>query len=136
MSLFLALPLMLFSQTIQAQTLDTITICNGDSTYLYSIWEFETGNYPAPNGVDVTTLIVNPTPTITGNFILNGNATQPVPDMYDLTQAIGNQSGSAWNSVTLDLTQPFNFDVDVFLGFNDNGADGLTFVLQPFALGS
>ncbi|MGY8918546.1 MAG: lectin-like domain-containing protein, partial [Flavobacteriales bacterium] len=32
--------------------------------------------------------------------------------------------------VTLDLTQPFIFDVDVFLGFNDFGADGLAFVLQ------
>ena len=30
----------------------------------------------------------------------------------------------------LNLTQPFNFDVDVFLGYNNGGADGLAFLLQ------
>ena len=80
----LIVQLLLFLQIIQAQTLDTITICNGDSTYLYNIWQFETGNYIAPNG-DITTLIVNPTPTMTGNFLLNGNATQILPNTYQLT---------------------------------------------------
>ena len=117
-----------FSQTIRGQIIDTITICNGDSAYLFNNWEEQTGNYT--DGFDITTLVVNPTPTITGSFILNGNATQPIPNTYQLTQAAGTQSGSAWNSVTLDLTQPFIFDVDVFLGFNDFGADGLAFVLQ------
>ena len=120
---------LILSQTINAQILDTITICNGDSVFLYSTWETETGNYT--NGFNVTTLIVNPTPSLTGNFILNGSATQPIPDTYDLTQAINTQSGSAWNSVTLDLNQPFNVDVDVYLGILDpSGADGLAFVLQ------
>ena len=81
--------------------------------YLFNNWEEQTGNYT--DGFDITTLIVNPTPTITGSFILNGNATQPIPNTYQLTQAAGGQSGSAWNSVTLNLTQPFIFDVDVFL---------------------
>ena len=110
------------------QILDTITICNGDSSYIFNNWEEQTGNYI--NGVDITTLIVNPTPTITGSFILNGNATQPITNTYQLTQATGNQSGSAWNSVTLNLTQPFSFDVDVFLGYNNSGADGMAFLLQ------
>jgi len=120
--------LLFLLQIIQAQNIDTVAICNGDSALLYSNWESQTGNYT--NGFDITTLIVNPTPSLVGNFLLNGNATQPIPDTYDLTQAIGNQSGSAWNSVTLNLNQPFNFDVDIFLGFNDFGADGLAFVLQ------
>jgi len=110
------------------QILDTITICNGDSSYIFNNWEEQTGNYT--DGVDITTLIVNPTPTVTGSFILNGNATQPVANTYQLTQAAGNQSGSAWNSVTLNLTQPFSFDVDVFLGYNNSGADGMAFLLQ------
>ena len=121
--LFLFQSLYLFSQVP-----DTVTICNGDSVLLYNNWQTQTGNYT--DGVNITNLVVNPTPTVTGNFILNGNATQPIPDTYDLTQAIGNQSGSAWNSVTLDLNQPFNFDVDLFFGFNDFGADGIAFVLQ------
>ena len=60
--------------------------------------------------------MVKSTPTLTGSFILNGSATQPIPNTYDLTQAIGGQSGSAWNSVTLNLTQSFSFDVDLFFG--------------------
>tara|TARA_B100000902_G_C26858046_1_gene691647 strand:- start:39 stop:368 length:330 start_codon:yes stop_codon:yes gene_type:complete len=89
-----------------------VTICNGDSVLLYNNWETQNGTYT--DGITTTTLIVNPTPTVSGSFILNGNATQPIPNTYDLTQAIGNQSGSAWNSVTLNLTQPFSFDVDFF----------------------
>ena len=58
------------------QILDTITICNGDSSYIFNNWEEQTGNYT--DGIDITTLIVNPTPTVTGSFILNGNATQPI----------------------------------------------------------
>ena len=110
------------------QTLDTVIICNGDSVFLYNVWETQTGNYT--DGINTTTLIVNPSPSVSGNFILNGNATQPIPNTYQLTQAIGNQSGSAWNSVTLDLMQPFSFDVDMFFGNNDFGADGIAFLLQ------
>ena len=109
----------------------TVTICNGDSVLLYNNWETQNGIYT--DGITTTTLIVNPTPTVAGSFILNGNATQPIPNTYDLTQAIGNQSGSAWNSVTLNLTQPFSFDVDLFFGYNNNGADGIAFVLQPIS---
>ena len=124
--LIIYLSFCIFSSIIQAQT--TVTICNGDSALLYSSWETQNGVYT--DGLTSTTLIVNPTPTLTGSFILNGNATQPVPNTYDLTQAIGAQSGSAWNSVTLNLTQPFSFDVDMFFGYNNGGADGIAFVLQ------
>ncbi len=107
---------------------NVVTICNGDSVYLYNNWETQTGIYT--DGATTTSLIVNPSPTITGNFLLNGNAIQANTNTYQLTQAIGNQSGSAWNSVTLDLTQPFNFDVDLFFGYNNGGADGIAFLLQ------
>ena len=126
--LLLILSLFLFFQNINGQIFDTITICNGDSAYIFNNWETVTGNYSTSTGV--TTLIVNPTPTLTGNFILNGNAAQPIPNTYQLTQASNSQSGSAWNSVTLDLTQPFSFDVDMFFGFNNGGADGIAFLLQ------
>ncbi|MBT4217310.1 MAG: hypothetical protein HOE25_01935, partial [Flavobacteriales bacterium] len=126
--LLLILSLFLFLQNINAQIFDTLTICNGDSAYIYNNWETVTGNYPHSSGI--TTLIVNPTPTLIGNFVLNGNASQPIPNTYQLTQAINGQLGSAWNSVTLDLTQPFSFDVDLFFGNNDGGADGIAFLLQ------
>ncbi|MEC9208880.1 MAG: gliding motility-associated C-terminal domain-containing protein [Bacteroidota bacterium] len=119
----------LLSLTVQAQ--NTVTICNGDSIFLYNNWETQNGNYT--DGITSTTLIVNPTPTVTSSFILNGNAIQTIPNTYELTQAINSQSGSAWNSVTLNLTQPFNFDVDMFFGNNNGGADGIAFVLQPIS---
>ena len=122
------LTLVLFIQNVNGQIFDTITICNGDSALIYGNWETVNGNYPGSAGI--TTLIVNPTPALTGNFILNGNATQPIPSTYQLTQAINAQFGAAWNSVTLDLTQPFTFDVDLFFGNNDAGADGMAFLLQ------
>ena len=52
--------------------------------------------------------------------------TQPIPSTYQLTQPINAINFEAWNSVTLDLTQPFTFDVDLFFGNND-GADGIVF---------
>ena len=96
------LSFLFFSPTIQAQT--TVTICNGDSVFLYNNWETQTGVYT--DGITSTTLIVNPTPTLTGSFITNGNAVQINANTYRLTQAINSQSGSAWNSVTLNLNQP------------------------------
>ena len=120
----LLLPIFMWGQS-------TVTICNGDSVLLYNNWETQNGIYT--NGVTTTTLIVNPTPTITGSFILNGNAVQTIPNTFRLTEAINSQSGSAWNSVTLNLTQPFNFDVDMFFGYNNGGADGIAFLLQPIS---
>ena len=118
----------LLSPKVHAQIIDTVSICNGDSILIFNNWETQTGNYT--DGFNITTLIVNPSPILTGNFILNGNATQQTTNTYNLTQAIGNQSGSAWNSVTLNLTQPFIFNVDMFFGYNNYGADGMAFLLQ------
>ena len=103
----ISLMLLLYSLSLQSQTYDTLTICNGDSIFIYNNWESQNGVYT--DGFNFTTLVVNPTPNLIGSFILNGNATQPIPNTYELTQAIGNQSGSAWNSVTLNLTQHLIF---------------------------
>ena len=126
---FIFCVLFFFSFVVHSQ--NTVTICNGDSVFLYNNWETQNGVYS--DGISTTTLIVNPTPTLTGSFILNGNASQPIPNTYRLTQALNSQSGSAWNSVTLNLTQPFTFDVDMFFGYNNGGADGIAFVLQPIS---
>lgn len=41
-------------------------------------------------------------------------------------------SGSVWNSAKIDLTNPFDFTFNVYLGCKDaNGADGIVFMLQP-----
>ena len=113
-----------------AQGQNTVTICDGDSALIYGNWQTNAGTYSNSNG-NTTTLIVNPLPVITPNFILNGNATVQPGNVFQLTPAIGNQSGSVWNSIQINLNNPFHFNIDLFLGCNNGGADGIAFVLQP-----
>ena len=67
-------------------------------------------------------------------YQINGNATQTSCNCYQLTPAAASQSGSVWNVNLLDLSVPFNFTFDVFLGCNEGGADGMAFVLQPLSV--
>ena len=53
---------------IKGQT--TITICDGDSALIYGNWQMNAGTYTNSNG-NTTTLVVDPLPVITPNFILN-----------------------------------------------------------------
>ncbi|MDB4655480.1 PKD domain-containing protein [Flavobacteriales bacterium] len=62
---------------------------------------------------------------------VNGSAQQLSCNCFRLTEAIGNQSGSVWNNSQIDLTEPFDFTFDVYLGSIPGGADGIAFVLQP-----
>jgi len=110
---------------------NTITICDGDSALIFGNWETSAGVYT--NGSQNTTLVINPLPIITPNFILNGNAQIQPGNIFQLTQATGNQSGSVWNNIQINLNNPFHFNIDVFLGCNNGGADGIAFVLQPIS---
>lgn len=65
------------------------------------------------------------------NYFLQGSATNTGPDCYQLTPAIGTQTGAVWYAAPIDLTQPFNISFEIGLGSLDgNGADGIMFVLQ------
>ena len=79
---------------IKGQT--TITICDGDSALIYGNWQMNAGTYTNSNG-NTTTLVVDPLPVITPNFILNGNATIQPGNVFQLTPAQNGQSGSVWN---------------------------------------
>jgi gliding motility-associated-like protein len=71
---------------------------------------------------------------VNGQYVTNGSATQQSCNCYRLTNAVGNQSGSVWNSIRIDLTQNFEFNFNIFLGCADvNGADGISFTLQPIS---
>lgn len=110
---------------------NTITICDGDSALIFGNWETSAGVYT--NGGQNTTLIINPLPIITPNFILNGNAQIQPGNVFQLTSANNGQSGSVWNNIQINLNNPFHFNIDVFLGCNNGGADGIAFVLQPIS---
>jgi gliding motility-associated-like protein len=65
-------------------------------------------------------------------YVLNGGAYQDNCHCYTLTIEDTFASGSIWNKVKIDLTQPFDYHFNVNLGCLDlEGADGIVFVLQP-----
>ena len=67
-------------------------------------------------------------------YHLNGNATQEDCNCYTITNDKNDQSGSVWNINKIDLTLPFDYHFNVFLGCRDaDGADGIAFVLQPLS---
>lgn len=67
-------------------------------------------------------------------YILNGSAIQNSCNCYTLTPAANTQSGSVWNANKINLSVPFDFVFNVFLGCTDaNGADGMVFMLQPIS---
>ena len=64
-------------------------------------------------------------------YVLNGKATQNNCHCYTLTTADTFESGSIWNKNKIDLTNPFNYYFNIFLGCLDyDGADGIAFVLS------
>jgi len=70
---------------------------------------------------------------VSGQYTINGSASQNSCNCYTLTQNLLTQSGSVWNNNRINLSQSFNFKFDVFLGCSDGGADGMAFVLQPIS---
>jgi gliding motility-associated-like protein len=71
---------------------------------------------------------------VTNPYFLNGMASQDNCNCYTLTQDGFNLSGAVWNIYKIDLNEPFDFKFSVFLGSNDQqGADGIVFVLQPIS---
>lgn len=66
-------------------------------------------------------------------YQVNGDADSLSCNCYLLTPDQNGQSGSVWNTNEIDLNNSFDFTFDVFLGYNNNGADGIAFVLQPIS---
>ncbi|GAB4405066.1 MAG: hypothetical protein OHK0039_05800 [Bacteroidia bacterium] len=64
-------------------------------------------------------------------FQVNGNAFANGPTCYTITQNLPTQAGSVWYQNTIDLSQSFDLQADVFLGCSNGGADGMVFVFQP-----
>ncbi len=67
-----------------------------------------------------------------GQYILNGSATKESCNCYVLTTESTSLIGSVWQATKIDLTKPFDYFFDVYLGCKDlDGADGIVFILQP-----
>ena len=67
-------------------------------------------------------------------YIVNGSATKESCNCYVLTTENLNLSGSVWQATKINLNNPFDFTFSVYLGCRDeNGADGIVFILQPIS---
>lgn len=78
--------------------------------------------------------------TIGQNYTLNGDAVPAGGTCIAVTQNQLWQNGSVWYNNQIDLSQPFTLEFNMTFGIqDDNGADGMVFVLQtvgPNAIGS
>ena len=73
---------------------------------------------------------------LSNGALLNGSATyDSAHQTFVLTPDAGWQAGSAMLDHRIDLSYDFQTSFDVYLGNNDEGADGLAFVLQNDPLG-
>lgn len=65
-------------------------------------------------------------------FILNGSSTDLGNGEYQLTPAANGQVGTIWSDQKVSLNNSFEVEFELYFGTKDgNGADGITFSLQP-----
>lgn len=69
--------------------------------------------------------------TAVAQYQINGDANQISCNCYQLTEDVPYSGGSVWNVNQIDLTNPFNYNFEVWLDCSEWGADGIAFVLQP-----
>ncbi|MBI34858.1 MAG: hypothetical protein CMP67_05770 [Flavobacteriales bacterium] len=68
-----------------------------------------------------------------GQFIINGSALHSGNGDYLLTPAQGAKAGSIWYEEKISLEESFELNFELYFGTKDNGADGITFCLQPLS---
>jgi hypothetical protein len=68
-------------------------------------------------------------------FTVNGSAINTATHVYTVTPNTQGQAGSVVSDVRVDLTKTFDITFDINVGNNDNGADGMAFVLHNDPLG-
>ena len=66
-----------------------------------------------------------------GQFVINGSAINGTNGDFLLTPEIGYKVGSIWFEEKVSLEESFELNFELYFGSEDNGADGITFCLQP-----
>ena len=67
-------------------------------------------------------------------YQINGDASQISCNCYQLTPDAPYMGGSVWNVNQINLTQPFDYNFEIWLDCSNWGADGIAFVLQPVSI--
>jgi hypothetical protein len=68
-------------------------------------------------------------------YNLGGNAVSSGGNCFRLTEALNSQAGSLWFQNKISLASDLTITATINLGSNDDGADGIAFVLQPICNG-
>ncbi len=67
--------------------------------------------------------------TISSQWVTNGDAYSLGGDCFRITEAAMGQRGSVFSDATISLADPFIIETELYFGGNNNGADGIVFVL-------
>ena len=94
---------------------------NSNNNQIVEITKFFSANGASISGIDNLPAVNTPRPCIANTD-------------FQLTPDLTWQTGAVWSTTQLNLNQRFVFEANVFLG-DDNGADGIAFVLQDHANG-
>ena len=117
-------------------------ITNNNQEGLLFFYFEEDGNflgYDLPNPFEsesqtISAIVMNPAPSCfqfdETSFTFNNNAAINIDNNIELTNAINSQHGSVWSNTMIDLTDNFTVETEMYFGNNDNGGDGIAFVLQ------
>ena len=65
------------------------------------------------------------------DFILSGDASEYSDQCFRLTSDQRWQGGGVWFDKPIDLREPFEMEIDISFGCNDEGADGIVFIFHP-----
>lgn len=107
----------------------TITSTTGCLTFQFT-------SSPGNNGSGWAAAISCQSCSVPQTFNLNGDAqyiTVNGEQCIQLTAALNDQTGCAWNDSPIDFANDFNLTLNYYFGSNINGADGNTFSFQPSA---
>lgn len=80
--------------------------------------------------VAVVLLCLSGMTTQAQTYFANGTAKHTGGDCYQLTNSVNWQNGSVWYSDKIDLKNDFDLEFYMNFGSQDQGADGIVFVLQ------
>ncbi len=106
---------------------------NGSTTYYWQIRPKNSTGAAAGCGIQSFTTAASPNP----QFTLVDDATSASPyNCVTLTPDLNSQRGCAWDiNSTLNFLTNFSYEMDINLGNDDAGADGMAFVMQNDPLG-
>lgn len=71
-----------------------------------------------------------------GQFELIGDAVQIDDNTFMLTEDILNENGSVWHRLRHDFTTDFEVEGTFYFGEDEDGADGIVFVVQDVCIGA